>query len=349
MGKRQKRRQGQEYSYSIDGSGAQYNIFRLFVSGIAFREVRLKWKRYVLLVAMAAAFLGAAATAVLSIYYARAVIRPGHVDVPAITENIAFEFSAVSFRTPDELTTLRGWWFTPPAPKKPAMAAILVHGFESCRFPFGLDTLDLVSVYVQSGFYVLAFDLRNSGDSQAATSTFGVNEREDVRGAIAFAGRQGCASVVLHGFSTGANAALMAASREQSDVVGAVVLDSPIVDVARFIDGRVREITPNLPSFPFRYTIMPMIGLFINGDVYETAAIPNMAKFAPKPMLLIHGELDEYLTGEEAEQAYASYLGLAVGQIGLWDVPGAGHADAFTVDPAGYADRLESFLHRYFP
>ena len=349
MGNQQKRRQSQDQGYDIDGRGAQYTIFKIFASGISFREVRIKCKRYVLLAIATIAFMCAAAIAVLSIYYARAVTRPDRMAVPAITENIAFDFSAVSFRTPDELTTLRGWWFTPPAPKKPAIAAVLVHGFESCRFPFGLETLDLVSVYVQSGLYVLAFDLRNSGDSAPGASTFGVNEKDDVRGAISFARRQGCASVLLHGFSTGANAALMAASIEPMESVDAIVLDSPVVDIARFVEGRVQGITPELPSFPFRYTVAPLIGLFVNGDVFSAAAIPNMAKAVPRPILLIHGELDEYLSGDEATQAYMSYLELAVGQIGLWDVPGAGHADAFAVDPEGYADRLAAFLGRFFP
>ena len=349
MGRRQNYRQYQENGYDIDDSGAQDNIFRLFVSGIAFREVRVKWKRHVLLVAMALVFLAAAATAAMSVFYAGAVIRPPRIPVPPIKENIAFDFSAVSFKTPDDLTTLRGWWFAPLVPRKPAVAAILVHGFESCRFPFGLETLDLVSAYVQAGFHVLAFDLRNSGDSAPGTSTFGVNEHEDVRGAMAFAHRQGCDEVLLHGFSTGANAALKAASVETEVTVGAAILDSPVVDLARFIEGRLQGITPGLPSFPFRYTVPPIIGLFINGDINDADAIKNMAKFAPRPVLLIHGALDEYLSDGEAQQAYLGYLELAVGQIGLWDVPGAGHAEAFAIDPLGYADRIVAFLSRYYP
>ncbi|HET7720729.1 MAG TPA: hypothetical protein VFK43_12225, partial [Acidimicrobiales bacterium] len=78
-----------------------------------------------------------------------------------------------------------------------------------------------------------------------------------------------------------------------------------------------------------------------------TAASPPVtlhdavAASAPRPVLLIAG-------GAMADEAKAGrYIQSgSPGTVELWEVPGAGHTDALRADPAGWEERVTSFLGR---
>ena len=319
---------------------------RFSVSGVGFKEVTLKWKRYVLLVLVIALFLYAITTVVMSVFFAQELLHPPVNPVEPIKENIAFEYSSVSFKSKDDTTTLRGWIYTPCDTSN---VVILVHGLASNRFPFGMDTLDIVSTYANINFNVLVFDLRNSGNANATISTFGLSEKDDVLGAISYAKTLGYKNIVLHGFSTGANTAIMAASDAAEESVGAVILDSPIVDIRRFIMFHVHQKHPDLPNFPFQYTIPLFVSLYTNNDIYNAELEKNLMEFIPRPVLLIHGDRDELVLKEDISDVYEHYLTLAVGKISLWHVPGAGHAEPFSTETDAYLQKIAGFLARLYP
>jgi pimeloyl-ACP methyl ester carboxylesterase len=322
------------------------DTLRYFVTTVAFREVRLKWKRYVLFAAAAAFFFYAVFAGALSLYYASALIHPRVSPVSPIKENIGFEYSSVSFKSADEAITLRGWLFGPRTAKS---ALILVHGFGGNRFPFGMDTLDIVAAMSGIGYSVLAFDLRNSGDSTRSVSTFGMHEKNDVLGAVAYMKGLGCKNIVLHGVSTGANAAALAASQTPTADVAALILDSPVVRVSSFVLREMRERFPRAPDFPFRHTVPLMTGLYLNGDIDDADIGAALSGFVPRPVMLIHGDNDEIASKADITAVYDAYLAQAVGRISLWSVRGAGHAETFGADRAAYLERVEAFLARFLP
>ncbi|MDR1439574.1 MAG: alpha/beta hydrolase [Clostridiales bacterium] len=322
------------------------DILRYFATTVAFREVRLKWKRYVLFAAAAAFFFYAVFAGAMSLYYASAIIHPDASPVAPIKENLGFEYAGVSFRSSDDSVTLRGWLFGPRAARN---AVILVHGFGGNRFPFGEDTLKIVAAMGGIGYNVLAFDLRNSGDAARGVSTFGMYEKNDVLGAVAYMKGIGYKNIVLYGVSTGANAAALAASRTPTADVAALVLDSPVAQANSFILHKLRERFPKAPDFPFRRTVPLMAGLFLNGDVGEADIGPALSGFVPRPVLLIHGDNDEIVSKAEMAEVYEGYLAQAVGRASLWNVRGAGHAGAFAAGGEEYLGRVESFILRYIP
>ena len=316
------------------------------VAGVGFKEVTLKWKRYVVLVLVASLFIYAIATIAMSVYYSREVIHPTPQPVVSIKENIAFDYSSVSFRSRDDITTLRGWLFNPV---KKSKVVVLVHGFGGNRFPFAMETLDLIEAYAGVGFDTLVFDLRNSGDAEPTLSTFGLEEKDDVIGAINYLKGQGYKNIVLHGFSTGANAAVMAASQAPTELVGAVILDSPIIDVNKFVMYNIRLDHPKLPTFPFQYTIPLMLSLYTNNNIYGANLEENLLAFIPRQVLLIHGDNDEIVSKFDTTQVYNKYLGLAVGKISIWNVAGAKHAQGFMADRDGYLERITALIQRVYP
>ncbi|MDR3121282.1 MAG: alpha/beta fold hydrolase [Clostridiales bacterium] len=325
------------------------NFFQIFVSGIAFREVSLKWKRYVFLAAVVLAFLYALISVGLSVYYAGRVIHWPLSPVAPIKQNLAYEYSAVSFRSREEegSVLLRGWHFRP---NKTDRAVILVHEFGGNRFPFDMDTLDLISAFAREGFNTLVFDLRNSGDAEAGMTAFGLREKADVLGAVSYMQNVGgYKNIVLFGLSTGANTAAMAAAETSPAEVGALILDSPIVDMRQFILYRVREWSPQLPDFPFRYTIPMMTEVYLNGDAARADIGTNLDACVPRPVLLIHGNNDEIVSKSDATAVYDRYLTQAVGRISIWNVPGVGHAEAFFREREEYIERITAFLRRVYP
>ena len=316
------------------------------VAGVGFKEVTLKWKRYVVLVLVTVFFLYALTTIGMSVYYSREVIHPQITPVVPIKENIAFDYSSVSFRSRDELTTIRGWLFNPV---KKSKVVALVHGFGENRFPFAMETLDIIEAYADIGFDTLVFDLRNSGDAGPTLSTFGLEEKDDVLGAINYLKGQGYKNIVLHGFSTGANAAVMAASQTPTDLVGAIILDSPIIDINKFVMYNVHLDHPQLPTFPFQYTIPLMVSLYTNNNVYAANLEENLLNFIPRHVLMIHGDHDEIVSKFDTTQVYNKYLGLAVGKISIWHVPNATHARSFEIDRTGYLEKITSLIQRVYP
>ena len=317
---------------------------------MVFREGSFKWKRYVALTVLTAVFIYFLFTGAISLFYAGAVIHPDSVTVSAIDKNLAYPYSSVSFKSridaaSKDSVTLHGWHFNA---KKTDRAMIIVHGFGGNRFPFGAETLDLIDALVAIDFNVLVFDLRNSGGSEAGVSAFGLHEKNDVLGAIDFMHEAGYERLALLGVSTGANTAAIAAAHTLTEDVGAIVLDSPITDMSEFILRLVRLENPKLPEFPFNYEVPGMVGLYLNGDIRDANLSKNLARYIPRPVLLIHGNNDEIVSMEDINAAYEDYMSRAVGKISIWHVPGAGHAECFSYSKDEYLERVTAFLQRVF-
>jgi hypothetical protein len=130
---------------------------------------------------------------------------------------------------------IAGWWV--PGRTK-ASAIILVPGF-------GMSRADLISLAVtlwQTGFSVLAYDLRASGAAPHEASTFGLRETDDLLTALDYLKSRlpsNASQVGIWGADVGARAALRAAvSRPE---VSAIVADSVFEFTDDFIRLRLYE------------------------------------------------------------------------------------------------------------
>jgi len=313
-------------------------------SGKAARRKKPRFKRFAFLAFLFFVSLYLIITGAMSVYYAGEVIRPARSPVTPINKNIAYPYTSVTFKSRGGDVQLNGWHFNA---KKTPNILIIVHGFGGNRFPFGGQTLDFVESIIQGGFNVLAFDLRNSGE-KSGISTFGLYEKLDVLGAVDYAKNAGYANIAILGVSTGANAAAMAGAATSTEDVGALILDSPIVDIRSFILRLVHEKNPKLPEFPFNFLTPLFVGLNINGDVYDANAEVNLNKFIPRHVQLIYGTNDEIVSMSEISSLYDGYMSRAVGKISIWNVPGAGHGGCFAAAGDEYVERVTAFLRRVF-
>lgn len=158
----------------------------------------------------------------------------------------------------------------------------------------------------------------------------------EVDAAIGHALAGGAEEVVLVGSGTGASAALLAArvSRYDSRVVG-LVLDGALLDPGVVGDRRLEA--DQAPGFLIGWA--KAIAAFRRGIDWTALDHVRIAGDQSLPVLLLHGGDDDRYPVETA-RAYAA----AAPDARLVEVPGAGHGDAWNVDPVSYERVLEAFL-----
>jgi uncharacterized protein len=246
-------------------------------------------------------------------------------------------FSAISFASPLDGTTLRGWYL--PAPRPTGRTVVIAPGISDNRQAGGI-TLGLAPPLLSAGFDVLAFDFRAEGESDGDTQSFGVREQDDLLGAVAFARNRGARHVAVVGYSMGGVSAILAAAR--SPEIEAIVADSAFADLRTTIERRMQSI--GFPQFLAPY------GRFLYGALSGTdpaSAVPLdvVRTIAPRPMLFIAGTADSFVPATDTEDL-ASRAGPSAA---LWLVPGAEHVGSFAADPARYIARVVAFLRGSLP
>jgi dipeptidyl aminopeptidase/acylaminoacyl peptidase len=247
--------------------------------------------------------------------------RPGAArpaDLPALED--------VELRTADGLR-LKGWWW----PSRDGAAVVLVHGLGQTR----TGLLAEARLLAAAGYGVLLFDLRAHGESEGASSTWGDQERGDVRAALAHVrARPGVdpARVGLVGFSIGAAAVAEVAGEDPA--VAATVLLSPFNTLwlaAAYDFRRFGALTQTAALVPFWWRGV---------KVEEVRPIDAVERILPRPLLIVAG-------GQESGQPLFDELFARVaGRAQTWRIPQAGHGGFAEAEPEAYPAALRAFLDR---
>jgi pimeloyl-ACP methyl ester carboxylesterase len=226
---------------------------------------------------------------------------------------------------------LSAWWVPVEGS---SMAAVLIPGWGGYKFDEHL--LQTVPVYHDAGYSVLLLDLRAQGESGGTRRTLGYREVRDVRGALAWLGRQGYApgQVVLHGWSMGGATALRAAPGAG---VGAVVEEAAYADLPVLLEGEI----PDFVRFGrlLRPAILLAGRLFPDFDPWDVVPKNDAAKLSDEgvPLFIIHSTEDTIVPYEQAEILAAAYPDSRV-----WRLEGYSHVEAYRHPE--YAQRLREFL-----
>ena len=171
---------------------------------------------------------------------------------------------------------------------------------------------------------IVAFDFRGHGRS-GGLSTLGDKEIEDVDAAVGYARELGYSRVVTIGFSMGASVVL-----RHAGLLGGV-------DAVVSVSGPGRWYYRGTPAMRrVHWAVEHKLGRqiarrFLNTRIsdgrWDPVPLPPAeaaARIAPTPLLVVHGDRDEYFPADHAQQIYA-----AAGQPKeLWVVPGFGHAES---------------------
>jgi pimeloyl-ACP methyl ester carboxylesterase len=260
-----------------------------------------------------------------------ALTRRYHLVETRSPAEVGLAFENVVFQASDGLT-LRGWWIPASDSER---AIIQLHGHGGSMDP----DVQYLPAWHAAGFNVLMFDFRGHGRSQGRLVTFGYLERRDVQGAIRFLQQEKSIwRIALVGFSYGAMTSILSAP--VCPEVGAVVADGGPVRIRSSLE--VWGLEHGLPAWftPFlAWSAVFGASLRLRANLFRYEPVRWVGRIAPTPLLLIHGDLDQYCPD------FNELLAAAPGAE-LWRLPDVGHVQASQVYPQEYRERVLDFLSR---
>lgn len=252
---------------------------------------------------------------------------------------LGLRFERVSFESgPLEL---RGWWI--PAARPASRCILVCHGVSANMGQF----LGAAPFLHRAGFNVFFFDFRGHGASPGHTTSFGWHESQDVRAACKYLRQRGQARVALYGFSMGgASANLSFHPRYARDagfdsMVRAVVVDSTFARLAPLVAQQLgflpRALRPGL-AWTLSWCSLYEIGV----RPEQIAPAQAVARIAPRPLLIIHGDEDRLIPLQQSRELFLAAHEPRRRVV----VHGAGHCECRLPDPPAYEKLVSSWLRR---
>lgn len=247
---------------------------------------------------------------------------------------VGLEYEEVSFSAADGLI-LHGWWMPQPGSKS---VIIQMHGHGGSMDP----DIGYLPAWHAAGYNVLQFDFRAHGRSAGKVSTFGYLERYDVLGAVRFVqDEKNMENIALVGFSLGAMVAILSAPL--APAVKAVVADgSPARIRSALVVWGLEHKHPRWLAEFLAWSALAGASLRLRANLFAYEPWRWIGKIAPRPLLLIHGDLDQYCP--DFDLLLKNALAAEV-----WRLPDVGHVQASQVYPQEYLRRVVSFLKRALP
>ncbi|MEX2419303.1 MAG: prolyl oligopeptidase family serine peptidase, partial [Acidimicrobiia bacterium] len=192
------------------------------------------------------------------------------------------------------------------------------------------------------GLPTLTITYRNDADAPPSSSGrhgYGRNEWSDLHAAVEFARDEGAERVVLVGYGSGGSI-ISVFMRESSlaTAISGLVLDAPVLDVGLVVDRLAAEDRVPRPLLGWARAV----ATFRFGIDWSALDHLESAQNITIPVLVFHGVDDEEAPIEASRQFVEVLADLA----SLVEVPGAGHGEAWNVDPEAYEATLSRFLEQ---
>jgi pimeloyl-ACP methyl ester carboxylesterase len=227
---------------------------------------------------------------------------------------------------------LRGWWIPSGGSDR---AVIILHGHMGSM---DMDVHRAPALHA-AGFHVLLFDFRGHGRSDGRQITFGYLERRDLQGAVAFLRSRGVRRIGLLGFSLGGITATLSAPL--CPEVAAVVNDGGPIRMRTAAAARgVEWGFPAWLASPMAWLTIAVTCVRLRANLFRYEAVHWVGRIAPRPILFIRGDRDQYCP--DFDDLYA-----AAGQPKeLWRVPEAGHVTLSSTVPEEHRQRVIAFFQK---
>lgn len=271
----------------------------------------------------------------LCIYIAATLTTPGPSPVNFDRKKIGERVADVTFRSKDGFQ-LAGWYFRNFNDK----AIIFVHGAgNENRVNEVYGTPEIAKHFYDAGYTVLLFDLRGTGESQKARSSFGYDEAKDVAGAFSYMMSQDFKpeSIGIISDSLGAIAAIMAA--DDIKKAGGIVLDSPATDVKPIVENIMAD-EHKVPRLLIPGSLLAA-KLLYGIDVNAVKPINKISILSSTPLLFLHGEKDTLIPPDNSKILFEM-----VKNADRVTFPNAQHVQTYKSDPSKYLDLLDSFFDK---
>ena len=270
----------------------------------------------------------------LSAYLGHTLTKVERIAITESPADLGLDYEDIEFPSRDDQLTICGWYL--PAEDSDAVI-ILVHGGESNRADSSIGMLSLAADLIEHDYHVVMFDQRGHGESDGERLSIGYHEKKDVLGAVDFLRGRGFEQIGVLGFSMGGAATLLAAAED--DNIDGVIIDSCFADMAGIMEREFAERT-SAPGF-FLTPILFMIDLMYGVDFKAVKPYESVPEIAPRPILFIHGEADDFVPIDHAHRLYEASRNP---DDTLWLVPGADHVKAYSTHPAEYISRITEFF-----
>jgi fermentation-respiration switch protein FrsA (DUF1100 family) len=211
------------------------------------------------------------------------------------------------------------------------------------------DILEVCKPLWESGHHVLAFEYYGHGSVIGVPITLGHREVQDFLGAVAYAKqRDPRTHIGAIGYSMGAAVTIMGAARTQD--VEAVVADSAFASHWSAVELAVHRAFRRTAPLPRQLLAL----LYLMTDhllwwragyrFHQVQPYQEVAKIAPRPLLLIHGTNDTVVSPDDATRLYEA----AQFPKALWFIEGAEHIKGYLVDRQTYLTRVLTFFEQAF-
>jgi hypothetical protein len=173
------------------------------------------------------------------------------------------------------------------------------------------------------GFNVLLYTHRNHGRSGGRTTTYGYYEKDDLRACVDWVQARNGDDVVIgtHGESMGAATVLQHAALDRR--LRFVIADCPFANAHTEFAYRLKA-EYGLPAFPLIPVASAITKLRDGWFFHEAAPLADVDKITA-PLLLIHGQADDYIPPEASRKLYAA----ANDPKRLYLMPDADHAESY--------------------
>ncbi|HEX2910261.1 MAG TPA: alpha/beta fold hydrolase [Chloroflexia bacterium] len=254
-------------------------------------------------------------------------------------QDLGMAYEEVWFPARDGLK-LHGWYIPAlpeVAPKN--VTVIMGHGHTGNKEP----DLGYAAFFCNAGYNVFMFDFRGHGRSEGPRGTsMGYWERLDVHGAVDWLLGRGQERFAAFGISMGASILVMASA--ENPYIKAVVSDSAYAHLYRSIAAEINNMyrLPLWLARPLAHYAWRILASHHSFPLDLASPADYVAKIAPRPLLIIHGEKDR-LT--RVENAYILYQ-LAGQPKELWIQPEVAHAQGYITYGPVYERRILDFLEQ---
>ena len=230
-------------------------------------------------------------------------------------------------------TKLHGRYY---AAEDSSKVAILFHGYKGSSHT---ELSGTALMMLAHGISVIAVDQRAHGKSRGVSVSFGIMERFDCAAWAKYAEERfgEDTKIFLFGISMGAATVLMASELSLPTGVRAIIADCPYSTPSAII----KRVLANRGLSPKKVYPLVFAAGVVWGRFNLRASSPKEAvKRAKVPILLVHGEADDFVPCDMSKEIHASCTSKKV----LFTVEGAKHGASFAVGQENYVRALLSFI-----
>ncbi|MFP9098062.1 alpha/beta hydrolase [Flavobacterium sp. RHBU_24] len=249
--------------------------------------------------------------------------RPVNTDLPSR------DFERVTLQSNVQLSA----WYIKA--KKPKGTVLLFHGYQGNKS--GL--LPAANRFIAMGYNVLLTDFMGSGGSEGNSTTIGFDEAEEVKDCFNYIQQKGEQHIYLYGSSMGA-VAIMKAIADYKLAAKGILIGCPFGTMYKTVSNRFEIM--GVYKFPLA-GMLTFWGGVENGFWAFGHNPEDYAKSISCPALLLWGELDNRVSGEEIDAIYANLNGPKQ----LKKFIHCGHSAYLDEYPEEWDEAVQGFLKEY--